>query len=277
VIASDTDSVYIKADKFLELSGKTMTKEESVEYLDKVCVKVLEPYIDKCCEDLRREVNGYAQKMKMSRECIADKGIWTAKKRYILNVYNQEGVAYAKPKLKMMGIEAIRTSTPQVCRDAIKEALEVIMNKEELDLQKFIQSFRQQFMNMPFDKVASPRSVSDLDKYMDRSSIYKKGTPINVKGALIYNFHLKKMKLDKQYETIKPGQKIKYAYCLTPNPLQTPVIACPSELPSELGMDRYIDRGMQWSKSFLEPIKTITEAVGWQVEHKSTLESFFGE
>jgi len=275
VIACDTDSVYIKADKFMALSGKDMTTEEEVAYLDKICVKVLEPYIDKCYDELRQNVNGYAQKMKMKRECIADKGIWTAKKRYILNVYNQEGVSYAKPKLKMMGIEAIRTSTPQVCRDAIKKALEVIMNKNEIDLQRYIQDFRSEFMTMTFEQVASPRSVSELDKYMDRSSIFQKGTPINVKGALIYNHYLQKMKLDKKYEIINPGQKIKYAYCLTPNPLQTSVIACPSALPKEFGMDLYIDRGMQWSKSFLEPIKTITEAVGWEVEHKATLESFF--
>jgi len=275
VIACDTDSVYIKADKFMELAGKEMTKEQEVDYLDKVCTKVLEPYIAKCYEELRSYVNGYDQKMVMKRECIADKGIWTAKKRYILNVYNQEGVAYAKPKLKMMGIEAIRTSTPQVCRDAIKNALEVIMNSTEKDLQKYIQDFRDEFSTLSFEQVASPRSVKDLDKYVDRSSIFQKGTPINVKGALIYNHYLQQYKLDKKYEAINSGQKIKYAYCITPNPLHCSVIACPSELPKEFGMDRYIDRNMQFDKAFLEPIKTITGAIGWEVEHKATLMDFF--
>ncbi len=275
VIACDTDSVYIKADKFMELAGKEMTKEQEVEYLDKVCTKVLEPYIDKCYEALRAYVNGYAQKMKMKRECIADKGIWTAKKRYILNVYNQEGVAYAKPKLKMMGIEAIRTSTPQVCRDAIKNALEVIMNKTESDLQMYIQDFRAEFSTMKFEQVASPRSVSDLDKYADGSSIFQKGTPINAKGALIYNHYLKQFKLDKKYEAIVSGQKIKYAYCKTPNPLRASVIACPGELPAEFGMDNYIDRDTQFEKAYLEPIKTITGAIGWEVEKRATLDSFF--
>ncbi len=275
VIACDTDSVYIKADKFIGLAGKEMTKEQEVEYLDKVCVKVLEPYIDKCYQELCDLVNGFDQKMKMKRECIADKGIWTAKKRYILNVYNQEGVAYAKPKLKMMGIEAIRTSTPQVCRDAIKNALEVIMNSTEKDLQKYIQDFRDEFSTLSFEQVASPRSVKDLDKYVDRSSIFQKGTPINVKGALIYNHYLQQYKLDKKYEAINSGQKIKYAYCITPNPLHCSVIACPSELPKEFGMDRYIDRNMQFDKAFLEPIKTITGAIGWEVEHKATLMDFF--
>ena len=275
VIACDTDSVYIKADKFMELAGKVMTTEQEVEYLDKVCTKVLEPYIDKCYEELRSHVNGFAQKMKMKRECIADKGIWTAKKRYILNVYNQEGVAYAKPKLKMMGIEAIRTSTPQVCRDAIKGALEVIMNKQEVDLQNYIRKFRDDFANMSFEQVASPRSVSDLDQYADQATIFKKGTPINVKGALIYNHFIKQKKLDKQYELIAPGQKIKYSYCLTPNPLRCTVISCPSTLPKELGMDKYIDHDKQFDKSFLEPIKTIVNAIGWEAEKRATLDDFF--
>lgn len=275
VIACDTDSVYIKADKFMELSGKAMTKEQEVAYLDKICVKVLEPYIDKCYAELCTLVNGFDQKMKMKRECIADKGIWTAKKRYILNVWNQEGVAYEKPKLKMMGIEAIRTSTPQVCRDGIKNALTVIMNQEETALHDFVKNFRLEFGSLSFEQVASPRSVKDLDKYRDASQIYKKGTPINVKGALIYNYYLKHFKIDKKYEAIASGQKIKYAYCKTPNPLQCTVISCPSELPKEFNMDKYIDRDTQFEKAFLEPIKTITEAIGWEVEPRATLESFF--
>ena len=275
VIACDTDSVYIKADKFMELAGKVMTKEQEVEYLDKVCVKVLEPYIDKCYEELKEYVNGFAQKMVMKRECIADKGIWTAKKRYILNVYNQEGVAYAKPKLKMMGIEAIRTSTPQVCRDAIKQALEVIMNKSESDLHDYVIDFRNKFVDLSFEEVAFPRSVSDLQSYVDRTTIFKKGTPINVKGALMYNNLIDKLKLSKKYEPIQSGQKIKFAYLKTPNPLHCNVIAAPGSMPKEFSLDKYIDRELQLEKTFLDPISTIVNAIGWTFEKKSTLESFF--
>ena len=275
VIACDTDSVYIQADKFVEMAGKEMTTEQTVKYIDKICTEALEPFIDKKYQELCDYVNGYAQKMKMKRECIADKGIWTAKKRYILNVWNQEGVAYAKPKLKMMGIEAIRTSTPAVCRGAIKEALEVIMNKTEEDLQKYIADFRIEFTQMPFEQVAFPRSVKDLDKYKDASTIYAKGTPINVKGALVYNHYLKKLKLDKKYEPVANGQKIKYSYLKTPNPLHSTVITCADKLPQEFGLEKYVDHDTQFDKSFLEPIKTIVGAIGWEVEKRATLESFF--
>ena len=275
VIACDTDSVYIKADKFIELAGKEMNKKQEAEYLDKVCVKVLEPYIDKCYQELADYMNAFDQKMKMKRECIADKGIWTAKKRYILNVYNQEGVPYEKPKLKMMGIEAIRTSTPAVCRESIKDTLEIIMNKSEEDMQKFVSDFREEFMNMPFELVASPRSVSEIDKYLDKGQIFKKGTPINAKGAIMYNYMIKKLKLDKKYEAITNGQKIKYSYLKMPNPIACNVIASPGSLPAEFNLDKYLDRATQFEKSYLEPIKTIVEAIGWKAEKTYTLEDLW--
>lgn len=276
VIACDTDSVYIKAEKFL-ISKEHLSTEDKVAYLDKICLQVLEPFIDKSYQQLFEYVNGFENTMKMKRECIANRGIWTAKKRYVLNVYNQEGVSYSKPKLKMMGIEAIRTSTPMVCRDAIKEALEIIMGKTELDVQMFAREFKTRFQGLPFGQVASPRSVSELDKYRDSSQVFKKGTPINAKGSLVYNHALETLKLTRKYEQIQPGQKIKYAYCMQPNPLNTSVIACPGELPPELNMDMYIDRNKQWDKSFGEPIKSILDKIGWALERRATLDAFFGD
>jgi hypothetical protein len=265
----------MKADKFIELAGKEMTTEQCVAYLDKVSLQLLEPFIDKKYDELCQYVNGYAQKMKMKRECIAEKGIWTAKKRYILNVWNQEGVAYSEPKLKMAGIEAIRTSTPMVCRKAIKDTLSLIMNSTEDDMQKFIADFRREYDELAFEVVASPRSVSDLNKYRDGGSVFKKGTPINVKGALMYNHLLREHKLEKKYEAIGDGQKIKYSYLKTPNPIQCNVIASPGGLPPEFGLDRYIDRTMQFDKSYLEPIKTICDSINWKTEKTYTLEDLW--
>ena len=276
VIACDTDSVYITLEKLVDQVFEDQTDTAKiVKFLDQVAVQKLSPFIDKSFDDLCKQINGYEQAMSMKRECIANKGIWTAKKHYILNVNNNEGVAFDPPKLKMMGIEAIRTSTPQVCRDGIKHALGLIMNKEEKDLQDYITQFKQEYNRMSFEQVASPRSVSDLDKYADAASIFKKGTPINAKGSLIYNHHLKRLKLGNKYEAIAPGQKIKYAYCIVPNPFQCTVIACPGELPKEFDMDRFIDREKQFDKAFIEPIKNIVKCIGWEVEKRATLDSFF--
>ena len=213
--------------------------------------------------------------MKMKREAIANKGIWTAKKRYILNVWNNEGVVYSEPKLKIMGIEAVRSSTPSSCRDSIKKCISVIMNAEEDDVIKFIEKFRDVFAKLPFEDIAFPRGCKNMQEYADLNSIYRKATPIHVRGALVYNHMLKQKKLDSRFQVVQNGDKIKFCYMKLPNPLRENVVSCPGTLPRQLGLEQYIDYDVQFDKAFVEPIKTILDAIGWRVEKKSSLESFF--
>lgn len=280
VIACDTDSMYIRMEKLVDTVMADQPIDKVVAFVDKVCDQKIEPFIDKCYDELGQYVNAYAQKMKMKREAIADKGIWTGKKHYILNVWNLEGVAYKEPKLKMMGIEAVRSSTPSSCRDNIKKALSIIMNKTEDELIDFIAHAHEQFRQLPFDQVAFPRSVKDMNKYYDREIGYRKigagGVPIHVRGALVYNHRVRKQKLDTILPLIVEGDKIKYSYMLMPNPFHENVLAAPGALPKQLGMDKYIDYDTQFDKGFVEPIKTILDVIGWKTERRSTLESFFG-
>lgn len=276
VIACDTDSMYLKLGKLVEQTCEGKTTEEIVKFLDNACEKIFEPYIDKTYEKLAVYVNAYEQKMKMKREAIADKGIWTAKKRYILNVYNNEGVQYAEPKLKLSGIEAVRSSTPSACRDNIKEALKVIMSGKEEELVDFVQQFKDRYQSLPFEEIAFPRSVRGLSKYIDNATIYRKSTPIHVKGALIYNHILRVRGLSNKYPVIGEGEKIKFCHLRTPNPTTASVIGAPGSIPPELNLEQYIDREVQFNKSFVEPIKTITDAIGWSIEGKrTTIEDFF--
>jgi len=278
VIAVDTDSMYIDLDKFVEKTCPGKSTEQIVKYLDKVCNDVFEPYIDKCYEELALYVNAFDQKMKMKREAIADKGIWTAKKRYILNVYNNEGVQYSEPKLKIMGIEAVRTSTPAVVRDSIKKALAMIMTATEEELQTFIANERERFKSLPFEDVAFPRGCKELDKWIERGNsakIYRTGTPIHVKGAIIYNSLLNKAKLTNKYEEVRKGDKIKFSYLRMPNHLNEHVISTPGKLPQELNLHNIIDYDTQFDKSFLEPLRTILDVIGWETEKRNTLEDFF--
>lgn len=278
VIAVDTDSMYISLDRFVQKYGQGKTTEQIVKYLDKVCEEIFEPYIDRCYAELAEYVNAFDQKMKMKREAIADKGIWTAKKRYILNVHNNEGVQYSEPKLKIMGIEAVRTSTPAVVRDSIKKALNMIMTKTEDDLIDFISNERDRFKGLEFEDVAFPRGCKELEKWEERGSsvkIYKSGTPIHVKGAIIYNYLLDKHKLTDKYEKIRKGEKVKFCYLRTPNFLNEHVISTPGRLPVEFNLNELINYDMQFEKSFLEPLKTILDVIGWSTERRSTLEDFF--
>ncbi len=277
VIAVDTDSMYITLDRLVKTVMPDASVDTIVKYIDTVCEKKLEPYIDKCYDELGTYVNAFSQKMKMKREAIANKGIFTAKKRYILNVYNNEGVQYSEPKLKMMGIEAVRTSTPAAIRDAFKQSLAIIMNSTETELQQFISRKRDDFKSLPFEEVAFPRGCKELDKWIDNGGgkIFKLGTPIHVKGAILYNHVIKDRKLDLKYEVIHKGSKIKFCYIKTPNYLGEHVISTPGILPKELELDSFIDYDKQFEKSFLEPISTILNAIGWQAEKRSTIESFF--
>tara|TARA_B100001778_G_scaffold44372_1_gene32213 strand:+ start:3159 stop:5639 length:2481 start_codon:yes stop_codon:yes gene_type:complete len=278
VIASDTDSIYLNLGPLVEgvYKGREETDEVIVGFIDKVCSMELEPYIESSYEALAEYVNAYDQKMFMKRETIANKGIWTAKKRYILNAWDIEGVRFAEPKLKVMGIEAVKSSTPGACRDKIRECLKVIMNSDEEDAQKFIADFREEFYQLPIEDIAFPRGCNGINKWANKSSIYSKGTPIHVRGALLYNYHNTKQRLTHKYPLIQDGEKLKFVYLKTPNKISENVISFPNTFPKEFGLDKYIDHELQFSKSFLEPIKVIMDTIGWKPEKIPSLEFLFG-
>ena len=277
VIAVDTDSVYLNLGPLVEAvyKGREKTNEGVIGFLNKVCENEFEPFIESSYETLAGYVNAYAQKMFMKRENIADRGIWTAKKRYILNVWDSEGVRYTEPKLKMMGIEAVKSSTPAPCRQMIKDVLKLIMTKTEDDVIDFIDECRNKFNSLPPEDISFPRTVSNVEKYRSANYIYGKGTPIHARGALLFNYYIKKNKLTQKYSLINNGEKIKFCYLKKPNPLQENVISFIQQFPSELNLDKYVDHDLQFEKSFLEPLKIILDSVGWSAEKTVNLESFF--
>jgi len=277
VIASDTDSIYLNlgplVDKFF--SAKSSDKAAIVGILDKICKEKFEPFIERSYQELADYVSAYDQKMQMKRENIAERGIWTAKKRYILNVWNSEGVQYSEPKLKMMGIEAVKSSTPAPCRRMIKDGLKLMMNATEDDVIDFIEKCRAEFSSLPPEQIAFPRTASNVQKYHSHADIYVKGTPIHIRGALLFNYYIKDKKLTNKYSLIGNGEKIKFLYLKKPNIIQENVVSFIQDFPKELNLDKYIDYELQFQKSFVEPLKAILDAIGWKVEKTATLEAFF--
>jgi hypothetical protein len=285
VIAADTDSLYLTLEKFTDkvYGGDRPSVEKVVRMLDKACNEVFQPFIEKSYDELAEHMLVYSQRMQMKRESIANKGIWVAKKRYILNVYNEEGVHYEKPKLKMKGIEAVKSSTPSVVKEGIKNSLYIIMNGTQEDFINYVDEFKNKFEDMLFQDVAFPRSCNLPEtkskmtgKVIDvKYKIGGKSIPIHVRGALVYNLYINKLGLEKKYPIVKNGDKIKFSYLRMPNPIGSNVITAPGMLPKELNLDRYIDYDMQFEKTFIEPMKSITDNIGWSISKQQTLEDMF--
>ena len=277
VIASDTDSLYINMGPLVEsvFKGREKATQSIVSFLDKVCQVELEKYIESCYQELASYVNAYDQKMIMKRECIAERGIWTAKKRYILSVWDSEGVLYEEPKLKIKGIEAIKSSTPAPCRSMLKKSFNIMMSGSEDDIIEYIEECRTKFKNMKPEQIAFPRTASDVQKYSSSSNIYASKTPIHVRGALLFNHYVKQRKLTNKYSFIQNGEKVKYIFLKKPNIIHENVISFIQDFPKELDLDKYIDYELQFEKAFLEPLKSILDVVGWSVEKTANLDSFF--
>lgn len=277
VIASDTDSIYLR---MAELVDKVMTdqndKQKVINFMDKVCEEKIQPFIDASYEELAEYVHAFKQKMRMKREGLSDKGIWTAKKRYILNVYNNEGVQYKEPHLKVMGLEMVKSSTPSAIRVKMEETIKILIRGTESEAQKFIEDFRNDFKSLPPEEISFPRGVNGLKQYSDSVMMYKKGTPIHVKGAILYNHYLKKMNLTKKYPLIQEGEKLKFTYLKQPNIFKDTVISYPGRLPPEFGLHDYVDYDLQFQKAYLDPVKIILDCIGWQSEKVNSLEDFFG-
>ena len=277
VIASDTDSIYLRLGELVDKVYKEKTDTNSIiTFMDKVCEDKIQPFIDESYQELADYVHAHSQKMQMKREALADKGLWTAKKRYALNVYNNEGVVYKEPKLKVMGLEMVKSSTPSVIREKMKKVLNLMMMGTEEDVHKFVANFRDEFNRLPPEDISSPRGCNGIAQYSDSVTLYKKGTPIHVKGAILYNFHLKRLGLENKYPMIQEGEKLKFAYLKMPNPVKDMVISFPQRLPKELDLQEFIDYDVQFDKAFLEPIRVVLDCMGWKTEKQNSIEDFFG-
>jgi DNA polymerase elongation subunit (family B) len=275
IVASDTDSLYLNLSDVVNLIfDKNADKTKIVNFLDKFSEEELQPIINKACDDFAKMINAYEQKLIMKREKICSSGIWTAKKKYVLDVWDEEGVRFKEPEIKVSGLEVVRSSSPEVCRNKLKEALRIILREDEIKLHKFVSDFRKEFMKLPIVDISFPRGLNDIEKWMGEKDICNKGTPIHVRGAIFFNAAIKNIGLEKQYPLLTSRDKIKFVYLIAPNPLGTHVVSYKDIIPPELNLDKYIDYNIQFEKAFLQPLKNVLNVVGWSHEKRATLTFF---
>jgi len=274
---TDTDSCYITLDVLVEKFLKDKSHDQIITALDKITEDKIEPCINKAMSNLSKYTNAFEDKIFFKREAIADTGIFVAKKRYALNVYDNEGVRYSEPKLKVMGLEIVRSSTPAPVRQSLRDAVALCLSEDEQALQDFVENHWQEFKNMEPEKIAFPRGCNNLAKYTSSSSIYSKGTPIAVRGALMYNHQLKGSKLTNRYELIKEGDKVKFLYLKEPNLIRENVISFMGKLPPEFDLHQYVDYEMMFEKAFVEPLNTITKSLKWNTRPVASLQHLLFE
>jgi DNA polymerase elongation subunit (family B) len=272
-VAGDTDSGYFTLKGIVDKLGIS-DKKEIVKAIETLYNKHLAKVIKDSFENLHVYMNSYQNKIRMARENIADRGIWTGKKHYVLNVLNKEGINYPEPKLKFVGLETNRSSTPMVCKDYMKKTIKLIMTMTENDVHNYISECKKDFLKRSFSEIATPGTANHLRKYTSASNIYTKGSPMHVRGSLVYNQYLRKLGLDK-LPHIKSGDKIRFCYLQLPNPVFENVISVPDDLPDDLHLNQYIDYNAQFEKTFLSPIEKILQAIGWESNKTPTLEDVF--
>ena len=272
---SDTDSCYITLDPLVKKFYADKPKEEILKILDQICEEKITEIINRACNKLAMYTNAFEPKIIFKREAIADRGIFVAKKRYALNVYNNEGVTYAEPKLKVMGLEIVRSSTPEAIRNVLKDAVKVAITQDEAALQLFITEAKKEFLKLSPEDIAFPRGVNGMSKYQSSANIYAKGCPMHVRGALLYNYYLKEYNITNKYESIGEGDKIRFLYLRTPNTFKENCIGFIGKIPGEFQLTSFVDYDTMWDKSFIEPLNGIIEGMGWSTSPQATLAGLF--
>lgn len=269
------NSSYVQMDIFVQKFCKGMDAHQIVDYLENFVVNILQKEINSKLSKLVLSMGGQKSYMDQKLECIGPACVQISKKRYAFDILYSEGVRYDKPKMKVMGMEIVRSSTPSAIKEQLKKGVKMVLEKDESTLQTYIGEVKNSFMNLPYTEIAFPRGCNGLITYSDASTIYKGGCPKHVRAALLYNHYLKKMGLEAKYPLIGEGDKIRFIALKKPNPFHEDVIGFPVKIPDEFGLDAYINYDEQFQKAFMAPLEAVLGAVKWSAEPKVNLEDFF--
>lgn len=276
VVYMHTDSAQVCMEDVVEKFFADKSEEERVRLLVKIATEKIEPLLDKTYVDLAKRFNCKQNRISMKTEAVCTRTFYVAKAKYAQYVYYNEGVYYSEPKLKIVGLDAIRSNIPEIGRRLMKEAYKEIFEHGQEALQKFIKTKKAWFKSLSVEEIAFPRGVNGIEKYSANTPTgYIKGTPAHVKAAILYNKLLSDLNLGVTYDKIFSGDKMKFVYIREPNPFGEDKIGFMTELPKDFNAHKYVDYDTQFQKAFLGPMENVLEIIGWEAEQRNTMDSFF--
>lgn len=272
------NSVYVVVEEVLKkMFGENYQCDNLADVMVDLAENQMQPYISDQYLALSQYLNASENKLDMKRECIVDGFMIRAKKNYIMKVLDNEGVRYADPYYKMMGVEVVKTSTPAVVREHLKEAFILVLEKRnEKELREYVREFKKKFMSLPIQQIATPSRITDISKYQEDGYKHKSGVtiPIHVNGSITHNRLVNELKLSSKYEYIRNASNIRYILLKEPNPLKTHVISFVTEFPPEFNLEKYIDKEAQFEKVFISPLTSFMIYNGWTLKENTLLDLF---
>lgn len=275
----DTDSVYFSSqDLIKDKDPKQFTitlarelEEKTNNFYDVMANRMF------FCNNHRFHIKG---------ESISETALWIAKKRYaMLKIYDLEKNIDIDRKLKVTGLDVVRSSFPAAFQKIMSNILISILKQENKDvIDNMILSFRGEMDSLPFKDVAKNTSVQKIKEYDNKKEKgfknFEKGCPAHVKASISYNRWLRINKLDNIYEPIRNGDKIKWAY-LKNNPLGVPTMALKGfNDPQDLidFVSKYVNYDALFESELKKKVQAFYDALSWGMiptEVNQTVNKFF--
>lgn len=279
------NSAYYTIEPFVEeflKKNPDASLSETVDFCDKFETEVVQPKIQENIDEFCYYLNAMDKsKCGGKREIIADRFILLKKKKYLCRLRANEATVFPDdaPKIKAMGVELIKSSTPKFSIEHMNEALPILFDGSQKDLREWFEKCKNEFKKAPISDIVANMTVNRVD-YDLRKDL---GIPFNSRASLIYNEFIKKNNLEGSFNLIQAGDKIKYIYLKTPNTLGETIVnstgrSVKKTYPNVIGfiddnfiqyIKDYIDYDTQFEKTVIKPLEFMTNAINFTVKEKA--------
>ncbi|NBO99112.1 MAG: hypothetical protein EBU90_03160 [Proteobacteria bacterium] len=269
IIYNDTDSVYITLQQVCERQNINLLDEKgkiTAEF--HALVHEIEAYLNTeiklWCE---KSLNSLDSRIVFKREAICDVGMFLQKKRYVLHVLDEEGIP--TDKFKYTGVEIARTTMPAPLKPLAKKIVQTMLTtRDQQKTSEIVLQTYDLFKTLPVSDISFVTGLKGYEKYAVKCDGFKtvKSMPLHVKAAYMHNTLLNLLKIDKKYEKISSGDKIRYFYVKQPNRYGISAIAYKYYYPEEFAQIFEPDHDMMFDKIMFSAIERFYDSVDWAIQ-----------